>query len=151
MQKAECRSLAVLITAFCLLPSAFAQWSPHPSDGVEMHLARDGDVNRIDFDFHGHGGYAIARRSIDLDLPSNYQFTFRVRGDAPPENLELKLIRGDDVWWLNRRDFAFPREWTTLKTKKRQIAFAWGPAGGGAATHIEAMEVVVTAGNGGKG
>jgi len=126
-------------------------WSAHPSDGVEMHLTRDGDANRIDFDFHGHGGYAVARRAIDLDLPPNYQFTFRVKGNAPPENLEFKLIRGDNVWWLNRRDFVFSPQWTTLKTKKRQIAFAWGPAGGGEATHIEAMEVVVTAGSGGKG
>jgi hypothetical protein len=116
-----------------------------------MHLTREGGVNRIDFDFHGHGGYAIARRAAALDLPANYQFVFRVRGDAPPENLEFKLIRGDDVWWLNRRDFAFSRAWTTLKTKKRQIGFAWGPAGGGEATHIDSMEIVVTAGSGGKG
>jgi hypothetical protein len=138
-----------MILAAALLAASL--WTPHPSDGVEMHLAREGDVNRIDFDFHGHGGYAIARRAVDLDLPPNYQFVFRVRGNAPPENLEFKLIRGNDVWWLDRRDFAFPRDWTTLKTKKRQIAFAWGPAGGGEAKHIEAMEVVVTAGSGGKG
>jgi hypothetical protein len=214
MQKAEGRSAALLISAFCLLPSAFAAparishtlfaadadcgpsaslrsvglldvvsttpssaslrapriratlcvlatrgrekcgpavWTPHPSDGVEMRLTREGDVNRIDFDFRGHGGYAIARRTVDLDLPANYQFVFRLRGETPPENLEFKLIRGDDVWWLNRRDFVFPRAWTTLKTKKRQIGFAWGPSGGGGAKHIDSMEVVVTAGSGGKG
>jgi len=147
-------TLVPLISAFCILPSAFArvtEWSAHPSDGVTMQIRRDGEASRVDFDFHGHGGYAIARRAVDLDLPANYQFVFRVRGEAPPENLELKLIRGDDVWWLNRRDFVFPRQWTTVKTKKRQIAFAWGPAGGGEARHIEAMEVVVTAGSGGKG
>jgi len=125
-------------------------WTAHPSDGVEMHLSREGNANRIDFDFHGHGGYAIARRKVSLDLPPNFQFTFRVRADAPPENLELKFIRGDDVWWLNRRDFVFPREWTTLKTKKRNIEFAWGPSGG-EMQHIDAMEIVVTAGSGGKG
>jgi hypothetical protein len=154
MQKAEGRIATLLISACCLLPTAFAAeaaWTAHPSDGVEMHLRSEGDVNRVDFDFHGHGGYAIARRAVDLELPANYQFVFRVRGDAPPENLEFKLIRGDDVWWLNRRDFAFPRAWTTLKTKKRQIGFAWGPNGGGDAKHIDSMEVVVTAGSGGKG
>ena len=116
-----------------------------------MHLSREGDTNRLDFDFHGHGGYAIARRELDLDLPANYQFTLRIRGEAPIETLEFKLVHGDDVWWMNRRDFAFPREWTTVVTKKRQISFAWGPSGGGEAKHINAMEVVVTAGSGGKG
>jgi hypothetical protein len=161
-QKAEGRSalLVVAVCAFtsalCLLPSAFAQaagWTPHPSDGVEMHLARDGDATRLDFDFHGHGGYAIARRAVDLDLPPNYALTFQIRGDAPPENLELKLVdaSGDNVWWLNRRDFVFPRQWTALRTKKRQIAFAWGPAGGGEIHHVAAIEIVVTAGSGGRG
>ena len=138
-----------MIVAAAVLAAAL--WTPHPADGVEMHLSREGEVNRLDFDFHGHGGYAIARRAVDLDLPANYQFTFKIRGEAPVETLEFKLIRGDDVWWLNRRDFTFPREWTTLTTKKRQISFAWGPSGGGEPRHIEAMEVVVTAGSGGKG
>jgi hypothetical protein len=133
------------------LALAAALWTAHPSDGVEMHLSREAGVNRIDFDFHGHGGYAIARREVNLDLPPKYEFVFRVRGDAPPENLEFKLIHGDDTWWLNRRDFHFPREFETVRTKKRQIAFAWGPSGGGEITHVDSMEVVVTAGIGGKG
>ena len=115
-----------------------------------MKLAREGAINRIDFDFNRHGGYAIAHRDVNLDLPPNYQFVLRVRGEAPPENLEFKLISGDDVWWLNRRDFAFPRAWTTLTTKKRKIEFAWGPSRA-EPRHIDAIEVVVTAGSGGKG
>jgi hypothetical protein len=126
-------------------------WIEKPSDGVEMHLTREGDVNRVDFDFHGHAGYAIARRQAGLDVGANYQFVFRVRGEAPSENLEFKLIHGDDVWWRNRRDFVFPREWTSLATKKRQIEFAWGPSSDHDLKHIDAMEVVVTAGSGGKG
>jgi hypothetical protein len=126
-------------------------WTAHPSDGVTMKLAREAAVNRIDFDFRGHGGYAIARTGVNLDLPPNYEFVFRVRGDAPPENLEFKLISGDDVWWLNRRDFAFPRAWMTLKTKKRKIEFAWGPGRGTELRHVDAIEVVVTAGSGGRG
>jgi hypothetical protein len=149
-QKAEI--VAIAIFAFCFLLSALPpEWTAHPADGVEMHLSREGEVNRLDFDFHGHGGYAIARRDLEMDLPPNYQFTFRIRGETQPQTLEFKLIRGDDVWWMNRRDFAFPREWQTLATKKRQVSFAWGPAGGGEVTHINAMEVVVTAGSGGKG
>ena len=126
-------------------------WTAHPSDGVTMKLTREAAINRVDFDFRGHGGYAIARTDVNLDLPPNYQFVFRVRGEAPPENLEFKLISGDDVWWLNRRDFAFPRTWTTLTTKKRKIEFAWGPHRGEELRHVDAIEIVVTAGSGGKG
>jgi len=133
------------------LALAAAAWTPHPSEGVDMHIASEGRATRIDFDFHQHAGYAIARRHLDLDLPPNYQFVWRIKGDAPSENLEFKLLRGDNVWWLNRRDFVFPRAWTTLKTKKRQIGFAWGPAGGGEITHVDDVEIVVTAGSGGKG
>jgi hypothetical protein len=126
-------------------------WTAHPSEGVEMHITPEGAATRVDFDFHGHAGYAIARKQVSLNLPANYQFIFKVKANAPRENLEFKLINGDNVWWLNRRDFVFPRAWTALKTKKRQIQFAWGPAGGGEIRHVEAMEVVVTAGSGGKG
>jgi hypothetical protein len=115
-----------------------------------MKLTREDTVNRLAFDFRGHGGYAIARRDVNLDLPPNYQFVFRIRADAPPENLEFKLISGDNVWWLNRRDFVFPRAWTTLTTKKRKIEFAWGPSRE-ELRHVDAIEVVVTAGSGGRG
>jgi hypothetical protein len=142
-----------LLSAFCILHSAFAAdvtWTAHPSDGVTMRLTREGTINQVAFDFRGHGGYAIARRDMNLDLPPNYQFVFRVRAEAPPENLEFKLISGDNVWWLNRRDFVFPRAWTTLTTKKRKIEFAWGPSRD-PLRHVDAIEVVVTAGSGGRG
>ena len=131
-------------------------WRAMPSDGVEMRLAREEGALRLDFDFKGHGGYAIAHKPIDLELPANYEFDFELRGVAPAENLEFKLsdadsANGANVWWLNRRDFRFPAEWTTVRTKKRQIGFAWGPAGGGEARRIASLEIVVTAGSGGKG
>jgi hypothetical protein len=150
-------ALALLSSTFNIQHSTFAapaaSWTPHPSDGVEMHLTREGEAMRLDFDFHGHAGYAIARAPLDVELPPNYQFVFRIRGEGNPQNLEFKLIdaTGDNVWWLNRRNFVFPREWTALKTKKRQIEFAWGPVRGGELKHAAAMEIVVTAGSGGKG
>jgi hypothetical protein len=158
------------IAVFCLFvlaPGAFAQlidtfeslsaWSAHPSDGVTLAISqgegRRARAMRLDFDFHGHAGYAIARRNVDLDLPPNYEITFWMRADAPVNNLELKLIdaTGENIWWMNRRDFAFPGQWTEVSTKKRQISFAWGPIGGGEPHHIAAMEIVVTAGSGGHG
>src|SRR5438045_9249242 len=102
-RKQKCLLLGGAISAFCLLPSAFCApgvWSAHPSDGVDLRLTREDAINRLDFDFHGRAGYAIARTRLDIDLPPNYQFVFRIRGEAPPENVELKLIGegGDNVW-----------------------------------------------------
>lgn len=132
-------------------------WRPMPSDGVELRITPDrgvaGGAMRLDFDFHGGAGYAIARRDIALDLPPNYELEFLVRAEAPDNNFEIKLIdsTGENVWWSNRRGFRFPREWQKLKTKKRQIEFAWGPAGGGEIRRTSALEIVITAGNGGRG
>ncbi|MGA7615841.1 MAG: discoidin domain-containing protein, partial [Thermoanaerobaculia bacterium] len=135
-----------------------AAWSAHPSDGVELHISRDpaghhGSAMRLDFDFHNHAGYAIARRKLDIDLPPNFEFRWWVRAEAPVNDLEFKLIdaSGDNVWWLDRRNFTYPKEWTELVTRKRQISFAWGPLGGGEPHHIASIEIVVTAGTGGKG
>jgi len=167
---------APALAAFCLLSFAtaaravvlddfasVAAWSPHPSDGVSLTIGQDagrhgrGDrAMRLDFDFQHHAGYAIARRQLDLDLPANYEITFALRAEAPVNNLELKLIdaTGDNVWWLNRRDFNFPRTWTQVATRKRQISFAWGPLGplkGAEIRHVAAIEIVVTAATGGRG
>ncbi|MBV8199732.1 MAG: discoidin domain-containing protein, partial [Acidobacteria bacterium] len=137
-------------------------WEVVAADGVKEELsplageaapAGASGAIRLDIDFQGHGGYAIARRRLALDLPDNYQFVFWVRGEAPPENLEFKLLdaSGDNVWWAVRRDFAFPRDWQRIVVKKRHLAFAWGPAGGGDIRHAGALEIAVSAGQGGRG
>src|SRR5688500_4735428 len=108
---------------------------------------------RLDFDFRGAAGYVIARRELPITFPENYQLSFRIRGEAPRNNLEVKLVdrSGDNVWWVNRRDFAFSPNWTTVTLKKRHITFAWGPAGGGELTESAAIEFAITAGTGGTG
>ena len=135
-----------------------AGWSAHPSDGVSLRISADssgthGHAMRLDFDFHGHGGYAIARKKFDIALPENYALSYRIRGDAPPENFEVKLIdsTGDNVWWNNAVNVHFPREWTPVTLKKRHITFAWGPRGGGELAHLATLELSITAGSGGKG
>lgn len=134
-----------------------SSWTAQPSPGVFLRIAADsgrrGKAMRLDFDFHGHAGYAIAHRAIDLPLPPNYELSFSVRGDAPRENLEFKLIdsTGDNVWWHNAVDFTFPAQWSTVRYRERDIAFAWGPAGGGVLHRAAAIEIVVTAGQGGRG
>ena len=132
-------------------------WSARPSDGVSLRIAADsgrhGTAMRLDFDFHGHAGYAIAHRAIDLPLPPNYELSFSVRGNAPRENLEFKLIdsTGDNVWWHNAVDYSFSRRWSAVRYRASDIAFAWGPVGGGVLHRAAAIEIVVTAGQGGRG
>ena len=134
-----------------------AAWSAHPSEGVELRISQDsgfaGRAMRLDFDFHGGTGYAIARRSLPIDLPENWEFAWRMRADAPVNDLEFKLIdpSGENVWWMNRRRFEYPREWQRIRTQKRQVEFAWGPRGGGEMDSVAQIEIVVTAGTGGKG
>ena len=133
------------------------EWTAHPADGVALSVALDSDTTanamRLDFDFAGGGGWAVVRREVDLDLPENYAFSFRLRGAAPVNNLEFKLIdaSGENVWWFVRRDFEFRDAWETLTIKKRHVAFAWGPQGGGDIRHVAAIEIAITAGSGGSG
>src|SRR5437879_3139260 len=173
LRQLACSRLALLVDALCLvivvwvlpllaqLPPLHgefedhAQWQAGASDGVRATLraveGRAGQALCLDFDFAGAAGYASLHRALPLDFPPNYEFSFYVRGDAPANNLEFKLIdaSGENVWWVNYRDFAFPREWQQVKIKKRQIAFAWGPTPDRTLTHSAALELVVKAGGGG--
>jgi hypothetical protein len=163
------RRLALCALALLLLAAApdskttlddfedLSRWKAVPSDGLDAALSPTdglhGRALRLDFDFHGHGGYVVIRRDLPLDLPENYEITFQVRGQGPPNNLEFKLIdpTNENVWWQNRRDFEPPREWTESRIKKRHIQFAWGPIGGGEIRRVAALEIAVTAGRGGRG
>jgi hypothetical protein len=126
-------------------------WQAQASDGVTSRAsAADGGL-RLDFDFAGKGGYAFVRRSLPLDLPDNYEMSFYVRADAPPNHFEFKLTdaSGDNVWWFQQQNYVFPRQWQLVRIKKRQIQFAWGPAKDHKLTHADRIEFVVSAGSGG--
>ncbi len=132
-------------------------WSAHPADGVWLRLGAgeglEGRALRLDFDFLRGGGYAVARRPLDLTLPENYRFRLVLRGASAAQNLEFKLIdsTGANVWWCNQRDFRFPSRWDSTTIRRRQIEFAWGPAGGGELRRVAALEIAITAGSGGSG
>jgi hypothetical protein len=130
-----------------------SKWTAAPSDGVSLNLAEDHGAMRMDFDFRGHGGWAAARRAANIDLPANYRFAFRLRGETPPNTLEIKFIdpSGENVWWVRRVAWEFPRDWTEVIADKRNIEFAWGPSSNHVLTKIGAIEVTVTAATGGKG
>src|SRR6266550_4011165 len=134
------------------------QWTTTPAEGVEISVHPDpngahGGAMRVDFDFHGHGGYAVIHRPLMMTLPPNYEFSFAIKGDAPTNTLEFKLIdsTGENVWWSNNPNFRFPKDWTTVTRKKRQISFAWGPTNDRELKRIAAIEIAITAGSGGKG
>src|SRR5262249_15622825 len=82
-----------------------------------------------DFDLAGTAGYAVARRPLSLDLPANYEIVFYLRGDAPVNNFQVKLVdaSGENVWWVNRPDFEFSHDWQLVRLKKRHVAFGGGP------------------------
>lgn len=133
-------------------------WQVGASDGVQASIhAVDGLAGQalcLDFDFSGVAGYASVRRALALEFPPNYELSFYVRGDASGNNLEFKLIdaSGDNVWWVNHRDFAFSRKWQQVKIKKRHLEFAWGPTQDRTLKHSAALELVIKAGGaGGRG
>ena len=129
-----------------------------PSDGVRLELRGDsgvvGRALRMDFDFQGRAGYAVARRAFALPpLPAYWAITLRVRGEAKPNTLELKLVdsSGQNVWWMRRPELQVSRGWTELRFRPSHLSYAWGPLGGGPPRAIAALEIAFTAGQGGTG
>ncbi|GJM25036.1 MAG: hypothetical protein DHS20C16_14510 [Phycisphaerae bacterium] len=133
------------------------RWVVNASDGVVATIKPapgvDGRCMQLDFDFRAGAGFVVIRRAVDFELPDNYRFTFALRGDAPSNNLEFKLVdpSGDNVWWVNKRDLAFPKTWQTTRYKARHFEFAWGPAGNVPMKRLGAIEFAVAASSGGSG
>jgi hypothetical protein len=128
-------------------------WQPIASGEAKLKILRDDEAMRLDFDFHGSGGFVVARRELNLTLPEVYAITFKMRGEAPVNNLELKLVdqSGRNVWWHQRKHYGFPVDWVTETIRSREIEFAWGPADGGSIGKASAIEIAVTADAGGSG
>ncbi|HRX86011.1 MAG TPA: discoidin domain-containing protein [Phycisphaerae bacterium] len=132
-------------------------WTVFASDGVLAEITTapgaDGGGMRLDFEFKAGAGYCIVRRAVPLELPENYRFGFAIRGDAPSNNLEFKLIdpSGENVWWVNKRDFTFPKDWETIHYKARHFSFGWGPSGGAKLKRLGSIEFAIAASSGGHG
>ena len=132
-------------------------WNAISSGQVQASLSPDsgpaGSAMRIDFDFCGGGGFVVARKLFPLDLPESYSFAFQIRGEAPANIFEFKLVdaSGQNVWRYREEAFPLPAEWQTVRIRSSQIDFAWGPLGGGPARKIAAIELVLAAGPGGSG
>jgi hypothetical protein len=115
-----------------------ASWHAVPSEGVGLELGSEGGELRLDFDFRGGSGWAAAWRPLELELPENFALRIALRGEAPANTLEVKLVmagdEGETVWWARRQAFDPPRDATVLELKRRHFSFAWGAERGGCST-----------------
>lgn len=135
-----------------------AAWQVFASGQAKGVLSRvdgpDGRAGvRLDYDFHGGGGFVVIRRVVPLHLPDTFEIGFQLRGEGPPNHFEFKVASpgGANVWRHLRQDYRLPAEWSDFRFHEREFPFAWGPAGGGAPSEVEAVEIVIAAGPGGKG
>ena len=132
-------------------------WSFVKADGVSLSLALEkgvtGKALRFDYDFTKGTGFGGIQKLFPIDLPENYELSFYLKAESPANNLEIKFLdsTGNNVWWVNNRNYAFPAKWKKIRIKKRHIQFAWGPAIDHELKRIERIEFTVASFVGGKG
>jgi len=132
-------------------------WEYIKSDGVNLNLSNEkgltGNAIRFDYDFTNGTGYGGIQKLFPIDLPENYEFTFYVKAESPANNFEIKFIdsTGNNVWWVNNRNYDFPKEWKKIRIKKRHINFAWGPTADINLKQVDRIEFTVASFVGGKG
>lgn len=127
--------------------------SPQVSGSLRPVSGNGGRALCLDYDFHEVSGYAGIRRRLDVTWPENYQVSFGLRGDSPANDLQFKLIdaSGDNVWWVNRGGYTFPKNWTRVSYRKRHIEKAWGPGQDKILRRSAAVEFTIYSKVGGKG
>ncbi|MCC6678855.1 MAG: coagulation factor 5/8 type domain-containing protein [Phycisphaerales bacterium] len=135
-------------------------WAVIASDGVAATISPDagptgspGGALRLDYDFRSGAGFCVVRRAMPIELPINYRLCFRAKGAGPANNFECKLVdpSGDNVWWVNRRAYEFPADWTKITYRARHFSFAWGPRGPIPLDKVGFLEFAIAASSGGKG
>jgi hypothetical protein len=133
-------------------------WRVFASGQAEGHLSaittQAGDRGlRLDFDFHGGGGFVVMKKELRFRMPETFEAGFDLRGAGPRNHFEFKVAdpTGTNVWRHLQQEFELPAEWTPCRFNERDLPFAWGPAGGGAPDEVGAVEIVIAAGPGGKG
>jgi hypothetical protein len=170
MKKLFFRSFFIFLLIYASLTDLLAQvdiyqnnfdsidgWKIVAADEVDIKISKIeseyGTSLRLDYHFIAGSGYGGIQKVIPLELPNNYEFSFKLKGDSPNNDLEFKLLdeEGTSVWWMNRRNYSFPKDWQTLKIKKRQIEKAWGPSNEYSPKKIHKIEFMIASVNGGKG
>ena len=135
-----------------------SDWSAVVSGQAQLTLRADAGpagqpALRLDYDFVGGGGFVVARKCVARVMPAAWALAMSVRGSAPANKLEIKFVdpSGRNVWWWHRDAFDFPADWQQLRIRSSEVAFAWGPAGGGTMHELGALEIAIAAGPGGHG
>ena len=132
-------------------------WKAITSGQATLRISQDKGFSdiamRLDFDFRGGGGFVVATTSLSLEIPESYSFHFLIRGLAPANAFEFKLVdeSHQNVWRYRVEAFDFPETWQPFTIRSHQIGFAWGPLGGGPPRDVTALELVIAAGPGGNG
>jgi hypothetical protein len=133
-------------------------WNAVTSHGDASRLritgsdGKNGNGMKMDFSFLGHMGSAAAEKRLGFHLPSNYQLSFDIRGDAPVNNFILRLMDSlDNVWVVMRSNYDVPREWTKFTIRKDQIHYGWGPSGKGELRFLDRIMLMIDVVDGGKG
>jgi len=134
-----------------------AGWTTVASEGARVWTLQEpghsGMGMRVGFDLGAGGGYVIVHKQLSLPLPENYAFTFSLRGEGRRNNFEFKLLdpTGKNVWWRNQRDFSFPTDWQRVTIRKSRLGLAWGPSKAREPKQVGAIELAISAGEGGSG
>jgi hypothetical protein len=159
-------ALSLLVVPFILFSqpklldpcSDTAAWKTFQSAGVLVKQQIDGGIVdpslRFDVQFTKGSGYGGVFRNFDVPLPENYQISFMMKATVPVNNFEIKISSdslGETIWWENNKNYTYPSQWKRIIVKKRHIVYAWGPHAAPSADKLERLELVVTAGSGGRG
>ena len=132
-------------------------WTCNASDGSSASLSVEqtaaGSALRLDYELSGEGSWVIARRDLAAELAPHFAAVMRLRGEAPANDFQLKLVdaSGANVWWWRRRGFAFPRTVERVVLRRASLEFAWGPLSGGHPERIGAVEIAVAGSTPGAG
>ena len=132
-------------------------WSIFKADGVNLVISTEAGLNgnavRFDYDFTKGTGYGGIQKLFPINLPKNFELTFYVKAESPSNNFEIKFIdsTGNNVWWVNNRNYDFPKDWKKIRIKKRHINFAWGPTDDQSLKRIDRIEFTIASFVGGKG
>jgi hypothetical protein len=129
-------------------------WEADASEQVDAALRRDPDGSVcLEYDFRSVSGYAVLRHALPVQWPAAFALRLRVKGRGAANDLQVKLVdaSGDNVWWVNRPRFPLPSTVTDVSFRNRHFGFAWGPTADRTLARTETLELVVAAGQGGKG
>jgi hypothetical protein len=129
-------------------------WTSFQSIGVDVKHQSDNGAIRFDVEFPKGSGYGGIVRNFNTPFPESYEITFMMKANVPVNNFEVKVSgdsSGENIWWVNNKNYTYPSDWKKIIIKKRHLGFAWGTKPTSSPPKLSRLEIVVTAGSGGKG